>query len=42
MPSKEIEMTPVTRNSHPEYYYEGSPLENFSSEDGLYTAKDFS
>ena len=35
-------MTDVSRETHPEYFYEGSSLTNIKDTNGLYTAKDFS
>ena len=35
-------MASISRDKHPEYFYEGSPLTNMINTDGLFTAKDFS
>ena len=35
-------MTALTSDTHPEYFYEGSPLNSFVMNDSIFTAKDFS
>ena len=35
-------MTAVTEGTHPQYFYEGSPLNGFNPNNGLLTAKDYS
>ena len=39
---KEIELTSLSRERHPEYFYEGSNVMPMSDTMGLYTVKDFS
>ena len=40
-PVKEIEMTPFSKDTHPEYFYEGSLVTNMIDINGFYSAKDF-
>ena len=42
MPLKEVELTNVSNETHPEYFYDGSLLTNLVNTNGYYTAKDFS
>ena len=35
-------MAPVTKDTHPEYFYEGSPINSFDPNNGLLTANDYS
>ena len=39
---KEIELTSVGKDTHPDYFYEGSSLNFLNDTSGIYTAKDFS
>ena len=39
---KEIELTSLSKDTHPEYFFEGSLLNNFYETNGFYTAKNFS
>ena len=39
---KDIELTSISKESNPEYFYKNSPLESLDDTRGMYTAKDFS
>ena len=40
--TKEIELTSISKETHPEYFYEGSAFNNLVDTVGFYTARDFS